>query len=56
MKPKVVIDYNKGRHGTDLSDQLSAYYTCLRRSIKWYRKVVIELILGTAIVIGPRKI
>ena len=30
MKPKVVVDYDKGRQGTDLSDQLSAYYTCLR--------------------------
>ena len=50
MKPKVVVDYNKGRHGADLSDQLSAYYTCLRRSLKWYRKVAFELIFGTAIV------
>jgi hypothetical protein len=39
MKPQVVSDYNKGRQGTDLSDQLSAYYTCLRRSMEWYRKV-----------------
>jgi len=36
MKPQVVLDYNKGRQGKDLSDQLSAYYTRLRRSIKWY--------------------
>lgn len=50
MKPQVVLDYNKGRQGTDLSDQLSAYYTCLKRSIKWYRKVAFELIFGTAIV------
>jgi hypothetical protein len=50
MKPKVVVDYNKGRQGIDLSDQLSAYYTCLRRSIKWYQKVAFELIFGTSIV------
>jgi hypothetical protein len=50
MKPQVVLDYNTGRQGIDLSDQLSAYYTCLRRSIKWYRKVAFELIFGTAIV------
>jgi hypothetical protein len=25
MKPQVVLDYNKGRQGIDLSDQLSAY-------------------------------
>ena len=30
MKPQVVLDYNQGRQSTDLSDQLSTYYTCLR--------------------------
>ena len=44
------MDYNEGRIGTDLSDQLSSYYTCLRRSIKWYRKVAFELVFGTALV------
>jgi hypothetical protein len=50
MKPQVVLDYNKRRQDTDLSDQLSAYYTCLRRSIKWYQKEAFELIFGTSIV------
>jgi hypothetical protein len=50
MKPQVVLDYNEGRLGSDLSDQLSSYYTCLRRSIKWYRKVAFELLFGTALV------
>ena len=40
----------EGRQGTDLSDQLSTYHTCLRRSIKWYKKVAFELIFGTAVV------
>ena len=50
IKPQVVLDYNEGRQGTDLSDQLSTYYTCLRKSLKWYRKVAFELIFGTALV------
>jgi hypothetical protein len=50
IKPQVVLDYNKGKQGIDLSDRLSAYYTCLRRSKKWYQKVAFELIFGTAIV------
>ena len=50
MKPQVVHDCNKGRQGTDLSDQLSAYYTCLRGSMKWYQKVAFELIVVTSIV------
>ncbi len=49
MKPQVVLDYNEGRQGADLSDKLSTYYTCLRRSIKWYRKVAFELVFGTAL-------
>ena len=50
MKPQVVQDYNEGRIGIDLSDQLSSYYMYLRRSIKWYRKVIFELVFGTALV------
>ena len=46
VKPKVVLDYNKGRQDIELPDQLSVYYTCLRRSIKWYEKVA----FGTSIV------
>ena len=50
MKPQVILDFNQGRLGSDLSDQLSSYYTCLRRSIKWYRKVAFELLFGTALI------
>ena len=49
VKPKVDLDYNNGRRDTNLSDKLSAYYTCLRRSIKWYQKLAFELILGPLI-------
>ena len=50
MKPQVIVDYNKGKQGIDLSDQLSSYYTCLRRSKKWYQKVAFEMIFGMSIV------
>nr|CAH7763420.1 unnamed protein product [Callosobruchus chinensis] len=29
---------------------MKAYNTCLRRGIKWYRKLAIELLTGTALV------
>ncbi|KAJ4428470.1 hypothetical protein ANN_24507, partial [Periplaneta americana] len=35
-KPKVIIDYNNSKAFIDLSDQLKAYNTSLRRGIKWY--------------------
>lgn len=34
MKPQVILDYNKRRQGIDLSNQLSTYYTSLRKSVK----------------------
>ena len=39
LKSKAVIEYNKGKAGIDLSDQMGAYASVLRKSIKWYRKV-----------------
>ena len=50
MKPQVVLDYNEGSIGTDLSDQLSSYYPCLRRTIKWYRMVAFDVLFETALV------
>lgn len=29
---------------------MSAYYSSLRKGLKWYRKVAFELIFGTALV------
>ena len=49
-KPEVVWDYNKSKAFIDLSDQLKSYSHCLRRGTKWYRKLAVELLLGTALV------
>lgn len=50
VKPDAVFDYNIAKKGVDLSDQLPTYYSCLRKTIKWYRKVIIQLICGTSLV------
>nr|CAI5856406.1 unnamed protein product [Callosobruchus analis] len=50
FKPKAVIDYNQAKSFIDLSDQMSSYSTSLRRSIKWFKKIAIELILGASVV------
>ncbi|KAG8238163.1 hypothetical protein J437_LFUL017999 [Ladona fulva] len=34
MKPKSVLAYNKAKKGVDDSDQMSSYYTCIRRTLK----------------------
>ncbi|XP_050065151.1 piggyBac transposable element-derived protein 1-like [Aphis gossypii] len=49
-KPEVVLDYNRGKSFIDLSDQMASYCSPLRKSLKWYRKVVFELLLNTSVV------
>jgi len=49
-KPEVVLDYNRGKSFIDLSDQMASYGSPLRKSLKWYRKVVFELLLNTSVV------
>ncbi|CAG5019923.1 unnamed protein product [Parnassius apollo] len=50
QKPAMVIDYNKCKASVDMSDQMTAYSTPLRKTVKWYRKLAIELLLNTAVV------
>lgn len=49
-KPLAILAYNKGKGGIDLSDQMTSYVSSLRKGIKWYRKLAMELLLGMAIV------
>ena len=49
-KPKMIIDYNGGKGGVDVSDQLSSFSSSLRKTVRWYHKVAMELLLGTACV------
>ena len=48
-KPKNIIQY-KYKSYIDISDQLKSYNSSLRRGLKWYRKLAIEMLLETAIV------
>jgi len=38
-----VLEYNQGKSSIDLSDQKALYSNQLRRSLKWYRKVCIDI-------------
>ena len=40
VKPNIVIDYNKECSGVDLSDQMLSYYSALRKTIRWPKKVL----------------
>ena len=46
-KPMVVVDYKRGKYAADLSDQMIAYSTPHRRTLKCYIKLALELLLNT---------
>lgn len=50
MQEIKVVDYNKGKSSIDLSDQMASYNSALRKTIKWYRKLAIEVLFGTSVV------
>ena len=43
-KPMMVVDYVNYMGGVDLSDQLVQYYSCLRKTVKWWRKLFFHLL------------
>ncbi|KAJ8931030.1 hypothetical protein NQ314_016108 [Rhamnusium bicolor] len=49
-KPSAIIAYNSAKSFIDVSNQMSSYSSAIRRSIKWYRKVAVEVILGTSVI------
>lgn len=49
-KPSAILDYNNAKSFVDTSDQMTAYSNALRKSMKWYRKIAIELTTGTSVV------
>ena len=48
IKPKDVIDYNKGR--VVLSDQMVLYSSPLRKTLMCYRQLAVELLTSTSMV------
>ncbi|XP_041369938.1 piggyBac transposable element-derived protein 4-like [Gigantopelta aegis] len=43
-KPNTVQDYNNGMDGVDRSDQMLSYYSVLRKTIRWYKKIVLHIL------------
>ena len=50
MKPLAVAEYNEGKCGIDYSDQMVSYATTIRKGIKWYGKLGIQLLLAIPVV------
>lgn len=49
-KPSTIVQYNSAKSFIDVSDQMASYASPIRRGIKWYRKVMFELLTNTAVV------
>jgi len=50
-KSQIVLDYNTGKSSIDLADQMASYSNPLRRrSLKWYRKLAMNLLLNISVV------
>lgn len=43
-KPEPIVNYNKFMGGIDYQDQLTAYYPCERKTLRWYKKLGIHII------------
>lgn len=49
-KPVAVLECNVDKRSIDLLYQMPSYNTAFQKTIKWYRKITLELLLGTAVV------
>lgn len=47
-KPQCVIQYNEAKNGIDYSNQ--SYNSVLHKALKWYQKLMFELLFGTCVV------
>lgn len=43
-KPVEVDEYNRYMSGIDRSDQMMSYYSCPRRTVRWYKKVIFHVL------------
>ncbi|XP_038052932.1 piggyBac transposable element-derived protein 4-like isoform X1 [Patiria miniata] len=44
VKPSCVAEYERGKCGLDLSDQLASCHRCICKSVKWYKKLFLYLV------------
>ena len=49
-KPEAAIYYNKSKQCVDISDQMASYHSAVRKSIRWFHKIAVEFLMGTAVV------
>ena len=43
-KPIEIVNYNQNMSGVDRADQMMSYYSCPRKTIRWYKKIIFHLL------------
>lgn len=43
-KPKAIVMYNENMSGIDRQDQMLAYYPSASKTLRWYKKLCIQLL------------
>ncbi|GBP76369.1 PiggyBac transposable element-derived protein 4 [Eumeta japonica] len=43
LKPNIVADYNLGMSGIDRGDQMVSYCSCLRKTLRWHKKLALHI-------------
>jgi len=46
MRDLICLKYTK----PDVSDQMASYHSAVRKSIRWFHKLAVEFLMGTAVV------
>ena len=49
FKPESVLAYNTAKRGIDVADQLTYYYSPLRKNRKWYKNLAMEVLTGITV-------
>lgn len=49
LKPEAVLYYNEQKKGIDVSDQLSSYYDPKRKSLAWYKKIALDVLICASV-------
>lgn len=49
-KPNMILEYNDRKKGIDLSDELASYYSPIRKTMTWYKKVAVDVLFGVGVV------
>uniref|UniRef100_A0A0N5BEP7 DDE_Tnp_1_7 domain-containing protein n=1 Tax=Strongyloides papillosus TaxID=174720 RepID=A0A0N5BEP7_STREA len=49
-KPRVILDYDVGKAYVDISDQMASYSPYIRKTIKWYLRILFFVVIQAAVV------